>query len=96
MAPWYGSGREKTLGILFDFGFVMLDPSSTFESILENVAFLGRIVGDGSIASEFCCTIPYDGTPIKEELASAGRLRGDVLNPDHDFPDPDSTSSSGR
>lgn len=78
----------KELGILFDFGFMMLDPSSTFESILDNVAFLRRIVGDGYMAAEFCRMIPYDGTPIKDELAAAGRLRGDVLNPDYDFLDP--------
>lgn len=78
----------KELGILFDFGFMLLDPSSTFESILENVAFLRRIVGDGSMAAEFCRMIPYDGTPIKDDLAKAGRLRGDVLNPDYDFLDP--------
>jgi anaerobic magnesium-protoporphyrin IX monomethyl ester cyclase len=78
----------KELGILFDFGFMMLDPSSTFESILDNVAFLRRIVGDGSAAAEFCRMIPYDGTPIKDELDRAGRLRGDVCNPDYDFLDP--------
>jgi radical SAM superfamily enzyme YgiQ (UPF0313 family) len=78
----------KELGILFDFGFMMLDPSSTFESILANVAFLRRIVGDGSAAAEFCRMIPYDGTPIKDELERAGRLRGDVLAPDYDFLDP--------
>jgi radical SAM superfamily enzyme YgiQ (UPF0313 family) len=78
----------KELGILFDFGFMMLDPSSTFESILENVAFLRRIVGDGYAPAEFCRMIPYDGTPIKDELERAGRLRGDVCNPDYDFFDP--------
>jgi anaerobic magnesium-protoporphyrin IX monomethyl ester cyclase len=78
----------KELGILFDFGFMMLDPSSTLDSVLENVAFLRRIVGDGSAAAEFCRMVPYDGTPIKDELAAAGRLRGDVCNPDYDFLDP--------
>jgi len=78
----------KSLGILFDFGFMMLDPSSTFDSILENVAFLRRIVGDGYMAAEFCRMIPYDGTPIKDQLAAQGRLRGDVCNPDYDFLDP--------
>jgi radical SAM superfamily enzyme YgiQ (UPF0313 family) len=78
----------KELGILFDFGFMMLDPSSTFESIEDNVAFLRRIVGDGSAAAEFCRMVPYDGTPIKDQLAAEGRLRGDVLNPDYDFNDP--------
>lgn len=78
----------KQLGINFDFGFMMLDPSSTFASVRENVAFLRRIVGDGSAAAEFCRMIPYDGTPIKDELALSGRLRGDVLSPDYDFLDP--------
>lgn len=78
----------KELGLLFDFGFMMLDPSSTFESIEDNVAFLRRIVGDGSAPAEFCRMVPYDGTPIKDQLADEGRLRGDVLNPDYDFLDP--------
>jgi radical SAM superfamily enzyme YgiQ (UPF0313 family) len=78
----------KELGILFDFGFMMLDPSSTFESIEDNVAFLRRIVGDGSAAAEFCRMVPYDGTPIKDTLAAEGRLRGDVCDPDYDFLDP--------
>lgn len=78
----------KRLGILFDFGFMMLDPSSTFESILENVAFLREIVGDGYAPAEFCRMIPYDGTPIKDALEAAGRLRGDVCDPDYDFLDP--------
>jgi radical SAM superfamily enzyme YgiQ (UPF0313 family) len=78
----------KALGIVFDFGFMLLDPSSTFESILENVAFLRRIVGDGYMAAEFCRMIPYDGTPIKGLLAAQGRLRGDVCDPDYDFFDP--------
>jgi hypothetical protein len=32
--------------------------------------------------------LPYDGTPIKDELVRSGRLRGDVCNPDYDFLDP--------
>ena len=78
----------KQLALVFDFGFMLLDPSSTFESILQNVNFLRRIVGDGYMAAEFCRMIPYDGTPIKEQLAQQGRLRGDVCNPDYDFLDP--------
>ena len=78
----------KELGILFDFGFMMLEPSSTFESIADNVKFLRRIVGDGYAAAEFCRMIPYDGTPIKDELERQGRLRGDVCNPDYDLLDP--------
>jgi len=43
---------------------------------------------NGSTAAGFCRMVPYDGTPIKDELAKAGRLRGDVCNPYYDFLDP--------
>jgi hypothetical protein len=32
--------------------------------------------------------LPYDGTPIKDELERAGRLKGDIVKPDYDFLDP--------
>lgn len=80
--------RLKELGIVFDFGFMLLDPSSTFDTVLGNVAFLRRIVGDGYAAAEFCRMVPYDGTPIKEDLERQGRLKGDVTAPDYDFLDP--------
>ncbi|MBV8793814.1 MAG: hypothetical protein JO136_02635, partial [Hyphomicrobiales bacterium] len=35
-----------------------------------------------------CRMVPYDGTPIKDELIKAGRLRGDVCDPYYDFLDP--------
>ncbi|MBV8708541.1 MAG: B12-binding domain-containing radical SAM protein [Acidobacteriaceae bacterium] len=78
----------KKLGILFEFGFMLFDPSSTFESVRQNIAFLRRIVGDGSAAAGFCKMLPYDGTPIKDELQRTGRLIGDVCHPDYDFLDP--------
>ena len=78
----------KEIGIMFEFGFMLLDPSSTFESVRANVGFLRAIVGDGSAAATFCKMLPYDGTPIKDELERAGRLKGDVCAPDYDFLDP--------
>ena len=78
----------KELGILFDFGFMMLDPSSTFESIEDNVSSCAGSSATGRRAAEFCRMVPYDGTPIKDQLAAEGRLRGDVCNPDYDFLDP--------
>jgi anaerobic magnesium-protoporphyrin IX monomethyl ester cyclase len=77
----------KEAGIMFEFGFMLFDPSSTFESILANIGFLRAIVGDGSAGAVFCKMLPYDGTPIKETLAASGRLRGDVVAPDYDFLD---------
>jgi hypothetical protein len=67
---------------------MLFDPSSTFESVRQNIAFLRRIVGDGSAAAGFCKMLPYDGTPIKDELERTGRLIGDVCNPDYKFTDP--------
>jgi anaerobic magnesium-protoporphyrin IX monomethyl ester cyclase len=40
----------KQVGLLFEFGFMMFDPSSTLESIRANVRFLRAIIGDGSVA----------------------------------------------
>jgi radical SAM superfamily enzyme YgiQ (UPF0313 family) len=77
----------KQLGLMFEFGFMLFDPSTTFASVRQNVQFLRDIVGDGANAAVFCRMIPYDGTPIKDTLARQGRLRGDVCNPDYDFLD---------
>lgn len=78
----------KSIGLMFEYGFMLFDPSSSFQSVRSNLAFLRSIVGDGSTAATFCRMLPYDGTPIKTELARTGRLRGDVCNPDYDFLDP--------
>ena len=77
----------KQLGLMFEFGFMMFDPSTSFQSIRDNVAFLEHIVGDGSAAAVFCRMLPYDGTPIKTTLAEQGRLKGDVCDPDYTFLD---------
>ena len=84
----------KQLGIRFEFGFMLFEPSTTFATVREDLAFLRRIVGDGSTAAGFCRMVPYDGTPIKDELIRTGRLRGDVCNPYYDFLDPSSASSA--
>ena len=78
----------KSVRLAFEYGFMLFDPSSTFESVRANLSFLRRIIGDGSTAVTFCRMLPYDGTPIKEDLERTGRLRGDVCNPDYDFLDP--------
>ncbi len=78
----------KSIGLMFEYGFMLLDPSSTFESVRENLGFLRTILADGCLPVTFCRMLPYDGTPIKDELVRTGRLRGDVCNPDYDFLDP--------
>jgi anaerobic magnesium-protoporphyrin IX monomethyl ester cyclase len=78
----------KSIGLMWEYGFMLLDPSSTFQSVRENLGFLRTILADGCLPVTFCRMLPYDGTPIKDELVRTGRLRGDVCNPDYDFLDP--------
>lgn len=78
----------KKLDLMFQYGFMLFDPSSTFRSVRENAAFLRRIVGDGSVAAVFCRMLPYAGTPVEEQLVREGRLRGDISQPDYAFLDP--------
>jgi anaerobic magnesium-protoporphyrin IX monomethyl ester cyclase len=78
----------KHIGLTYEYGFMLFDPSSTFDSIRDNLDFLKTIVGDGSAPASFCRMVPYDGTPIKEELVRSGRFKGDICNPDYDFLDP--------
>jgi radical SAM superfamily enzyme YgiQ (UPF0313 family) len=77
----------KETGLLVSYGFMLFDPSSTFDSVRENIQFLRRIVGDGSTAATFCRMLPYGGTPIRELLQREGRLRGDLTHPDYLFLD---------
>jgi anaerobic magnesium-protoporphyrin IX monomethyl ester cyclase len=78
----------KDIGLMWEYGFMLLDPSSTFESIRENIGFLRTILNDGCLPVTFCRMLPYDGTPIKDSLVQSGRIRGDICNPDYDFLDP--------
>jgi anaerobic magnesium-protoporphyrin IX monomethyl ester cyclase len=52
----------KELGLTFQYGFMLFEPSTTFESVRENMKFLRKIVGDGSTSAGFARMIPYDGT----------------------------------
>jgi anaerobic magnesium-protoporphyrin IX monomethyl ester cyclase len=78
----------KSIGLTFEYGFMLLDPSSTFETVRDNLSFLRTILADGCLPVTFCRMVPYDGTPIKDELVRTGRLRGGVCDPDYDFLDP--------
>lgn len=78
----------KALGLTFDFGFMLLDPYSHFNSVRNNIAFLEAFVGDGWTAESFCRMLPYAGTPIKSRLENDGRLLGTAFDPDYRFLDP--------
>ena len=78
----------KELGLSFDFGFMVLDPYSTFEMVRNNINFLDTFVGDGWAVASFCRMLPYAGTPLKTKLEKEGRLLGTPFEPDYRFLDP--------
>jgi len=77
----------KQLGILYDYGFMLFDPSSTRESVRDNLDFLETICGDGSSPVTFCKMLPYAETKIEQELKKQGRLKGRPGFEDYDFTD---------
>ncbi len=78
----------RSLGLSFDFGFMLLEPWSTFATVRSNLDFLRRFVGDGAAVVSFCRTLPYAGTPIADRLAAEGRLHHADLDADYQFEDP--------
>ena len=78
----------RSLGISFDFGFMLLEPYCTLRTVRNNIAFLDRFVGDGWAVAGFCRTLPYAGTPLKAQLEAEGRLLGTPFEPDYSFLDP--------
>ena len=75
----------RRLDLSFDFGFMLLNPWSTFRSVRKNLAFLRDFVGDGASAAGFCRMLPYAGTPAAARVASEGRLIEDGFDVDYRF-----------
>ena len=76
----------KELVIPYEYGFMLFDPSTTYQSVKDNLGFLKKICGDGSAPLTFCKMLPYAGTPIEHKLQKEGRLK--VIRPgyaDYDF-----------
>jgi anaerobic magnesium-protoporphyrin IX monomethyl ester cyclase len=77
----------KHLEIDYDYGFMLFDPSSTHQSILDNLDFLETICSDGSSPITFCKMLPYAGTTIELKLRKEGKLTGKRGFYDYDFLD---------
>jgi radical SAM superfamily enzyme YgiQ (UPF0313 family) len=75
----------KDLGISIDYGFMLFQPSSTYESINENLDFLEDICQDGYMPVFFLKMMPYLATRIEKELREEGRLKGRPGFLDYDF-----------
>ncbi len=76
------------LDIEMAMGFMLLDPSSTFAILRENIAFLEQAGASGRFPINFCRMVPYAGTPIETRLRAEGRLTGTLIEPDYDFLEP--------
>jgi anaerobic magnesium-protoporphyrin IX monomethyl ester cyclase len=77
----------RDIGISYEYGFMIFDPDSTFESIKKNINFLEYIGRDGSVAIHFTKMFPYVGTPIAYRLRKEGRLKGSKDAPNYSFKD---------
>ncbi|MEN8230261.1 MAG: radical SAM protein, partial [Bacteroidota bacterium] len=77
----------KNLGISIDYGFMLFQPSSTYNSLNENLDFLEHICGDGYMPVSFLKMMPYLETRIEKELRKEGRLKGRPGFLDYDFYD---------
>jgi anaerobic magnesium-protoporphyrin IX monomethyl ester cyclase len=75
----------KKLEIGFDYGFMLFQPSSTFESINHNLDFLRQLCSDGTTPVTFLKLMPYFDTRIEKELRQEGRLKGNPGFMDYDF-----------
>jgi anaerobic magnesium-protoporphyrin IX monomethyl ester cyclase len=80
----------KSPGPFFDFGFMLLEPYSTIDTVRNNIAFLEAFIGDGWSVSPFCRMLPYAGTPspadhlLGEWCFAQGLLPG-AENDDEDY-----------
>jgi radical SAM superfamily enzyme YgiQ (UPF0313 family) len=77
----------KYLRINFDYGFMLFQPSSTFESLEQNLEFLEQLCSDGSTPVTFLKLRPYFDTKIERDLRKDGKLKGEPGFFDYDFPD---------
>ena len=65
----------KKLGIGFDFGFMLFQPSTTFRTLNQNLEFLRQVCGDGYTPVTFLRLLPLYVTSIEKELLNSGRLK---------------------
>jgi anaerobic magnesium-protoporphyrin IX monomethyl ester cyclase len=64
----------KKLNIGFDFGFMLFQPETTFNSLNENIGFLRQVCGDGYTPVTFLRLVPLYDTRIEKDLRKQGRL----------------------
>jgi radical SAM superfamily enzyme YgiQ (UPF0313 family) len=78
----------KGLGISIDYGFMLFQPSSCYETVNNNVDFLEEICQDGYMPVFFLKMMPYLATRIEKELREDGRIKGRPGFLDYNFHEP--------
>lgn len=78
----------KKLQLPFEFGFMMFDPYTTFDTLQKNVDFLMQLCGDGSASAGLAKMLALAGTEIEDTLRSQNRLFGRPPFEDYRFFDP--------
>jgi len=82
-----GINTLKRLGIGFDFGFMLFQPESTFNTIKTNLNFLSHICSDGYSPVTFLKMLPFFETEVESKLRKEGRLTGEQGWLDYSFLD---------
>jgi radical SAM superfamily enzyme YgiQ (UPF0313 family) len=75
-------------GLSFDFGFMLLYPWSTFETVRSELRFLQDFAGDGVSPAGFSRMLAYAGTPVEDQLAADNRLKKGDVTATYSFLDP--------
>jgi len=75
----------KKLELGFDYGFILFQPLTTYNSLHENLDFLKVICGDGYTPVPFQKLVPLYETQVEKELMGTGRLKVYRGGMDYDF-----------
>jgi anaerobic magnesium-protoporphyrin IX monomethyl ester cyclase len=76
------------IGMEYEYGFMLFDPYSTFETVRENIRMLEFLGRNGDTHIRFTKMFPYVGTSIEKQLRESGRLKGTIASPDYEYTDP--------
>ena len=77
----------RALDMDYEYGFMLFDPYSTFQTIRDNIRLLEYVGRGGRTVVRFTKMFPYVGTSIEERLKAEGRLKGTIANPEYDYLD---------
>lgn len=78
----------EKLHLYYEFGFMILNPYCTMDTIREDIDFLKALGRSGLALTQFTKMVPYGGTPVERLLKDEGRLTGSPESPDYGYPDP--------